>query len=104
MTNLEALKAKVGRYPLTDNTFIVALVDRGLNQAETYAGTSKAFELATADVYSVLVSAANISEGGYQVSITDKSNLLQIASGIYQKWGVSNPLSKPNSIRAINPW
>jgi hypothetical protein len=59
MTNLEALKGKVAGYPLEENTYLTALMDRGLDSQTDYAGKSKAFELATADVYIVLATGVN---------------------------------------------
>jgi hypothetical protein len=87
MTNLEAIQATVGGYPLSDNVFTKALIDRGISAAGVYSGKSEGMELATADVYMVLVTAANVAEGGFQVSVTDKSNFLRMAESIYQKYG-----------------
>jgi hypothetical protein len=89
MTTLEAIKSTVAGYPLAEGIFQKVLIDRGLTATAEYTGKSKQFELATADVYTVLVTAANINEGGYQVSVTDKSNFMKMASAIYQKWGDS---------------
>ena len=87
MTILEAIKSTVAGYPLSDNAFIKALLDRGLSATAEYSGKSQSFELATADIYMVLVSSANVSEGGYSVSISEKANLMKMANAIYQKWG-----------------
>jgi hypothetical protein len=92
MTNVEALKATVN-YPIDDTKAIKILTDRGFIDTAPYGGTSKAFELATADMYMLIVSSANIAEGGYQISMTDKSNLMKAASRIYSKWGVENPIA-----------
>jgi hypothetical protein len=87
MTNLEAIQSTVAGYPLSENTFKKALTDRGLLATDNYPGKSKAFELATADVYSILATAANISEGGFSVSVSERSNFLKMADKIYGKWG-----------------
>jgi hypothetical protein len=89
MTNLEALKASVAGYPLPDNTFLKVLLDRGVAATDAYAAKNKAFELATADVYTILSTAANISEGGFSVSISGKERFAKLASSIYSKYGVS---------------
>lgn len=107
MTNLEALKAKVAGYPLDDNTFEVALLDRGLDSKGDYTGVSREFELAQADVYVVLLTVVNVTEGGYQISMTEKSNFKSYASGIYSKWNVPNPLSDKDVtpiVKNVNPW
>jgi len=90
MTNLEAIKSTVAGYPLPDNTFIKVLMDRGLSATVEYAGKSKNFELATADLYMVLVSATNITEGDFSISLTDKGNLAKMAETIYRKWDDSS--------------
>lgn len=89
MTNLEALKSTVAGYPLAELTFQRALIDRGLTATDEYPGKSKQFELATADIYVVLVTAANIQEGGFQVSVAERANFLKLAEGVYRKWGES---------------
>jgi hypothetical protein len=85
MTTLEAIKSTVAGYPLPDNSFIKVLLDRGLSATAEYSGKTKAFELATADIYIVLVSSANVSEGGFSVSISEKANLTKMANAIYKK-------------------
>jgi hypothetical protein len=89
MTILEAIQSTVSGYPLPVNTFNRVLTDRGLSGADTYSGTSRAFELATADIYKVLATAANISEGGFSVSINDRKTFLAMANSIYSQYGVS---------------
>jgi len=103
MTNLEALKGKIAGYPLSENTYLTALMDRGLTPEADYEGKSKAFELAVADVYIVLATGVNVAEGGYQVSLTDKSNFLKIANAIYKKYGESGTDSQPE-VTSISPW
>jgi hypothetical protein len=102
MTNLEALKAKVN-YPLKDQAFEVALIDRELSPSSEYSPSNKmAFELANADCLLVLVGSPNISEGGFSISLSDKASLRQMASAIYQKWGVVDP-SNPTA-KFVQPW
>lgn len=102
MTNLEALKAAVN-YPISTNQATLALLDRSLTPADTYTAVSKEFELAKADILMLLISSANIAEGGYSISMTDKSNMMKMASQIYTKHGVSNPLA-PQIKDASNRW
>lgn len=93
MNILEALKSKVS-YPVKDNTLSGILIERGLSDSTEFdqtIATGKAFELAKADLYIYLVSGTNISESGYSVSLTDKSNLMKLASAIYSKYGEPNP-------------
>jgi len=95
MTIVEALKSLVS-YPIATNTASRILTKRGLADADTFNSTvavSQAFELAEADLYKHLVSATNISEGGFSVSLTDKGNMIKMASSIYTKYGESDPFS-----------
>ena len=102
MTNLEAIKAQVN-FPLKDDSFKKVLLDRGLTDSEEYnVNNFKAFELATADALYILITSPNISEGGYSISLTEKKELKEIASGVYEKHGVSNPF-KP-VISSIKAW
>lgn len=102
ITNLQALAGTVN-YPIDDVKLQKILIDRNIDESSNYTGLNKSFELATADVYVLLITSANISEGGYQISMTDKSNMIKLASGIYSKYGVSNPL-KPKVTIASNRW
>ena len=91
MTNLEAIKAKLS-YPLSDNSFIVALQDRGVTSAGVYVG-GESFDLAYADSINTLVTAPDKSEGGFSLSLGDKQYLLRLADGIYTKYSISNPIT-----------
>lgn len=91
MTYLEAIRGKLG-YPLSENAFTLALLDRGLTAGDTYA-KGQAFDLAYADAITTLITVPNVTEGGYSVSLTDKKTLLDLAGGIYKKYGVANPMS-----------
>ena len=105
MTVLEALSGAVN-YPVDENKVKKILIDNGLNESDTYTqaiGLSRAFELATANLYVLLLSSANIAEGGYNVSMTDNGNMIKLASGIFAKYGVENPL-KPSIRNRSNYW
>jgi len=104
MTNLEALQATVAGYPIATNTYIKALTDRGITSTATYAGGSQAFDLATADVYMVLATAVNITEGGYTISVTDKQSLMKIANGLFSKWGYPIVGDVVRKVKSVQPW
>jgi hypothetical protein len=91
MTNIEAIKAKLN-YPLSDNSFTVALQDRGLTDSDTYS-TCQAFDLAYADVINTLVTAPDTKEGGFTLTLTDKDKLLRLADGIYKTYSQPNPIA-----------
>ena len=85
MTYLEAIKAKLN-YPLSDNTFILSLTDRGLVYTDNYV-KCQSFDLAYADTITTLVTAPNVSEGSYSICLSDKKALSELADGIYTKYG-----------------
>jgi len=94
MTNLEAIKAKIS-YTLSDNSYELALLDRGLTSSDVYAISNKrAIDLAQADLIYILCTTPHKQEGGYSVSITDRYALLKVADGIYQRYGVSGKTAK----------
>jgi len=98
MTNQEALAASVN-YPVDKIKIQKILIDNGLNDSDIYAGLSKPFELATAAMYILLVTSANIAEGDFKISPVDSANYLNLANGIYSKYGVANPLEKKSTIK-----
>jgi len=100
MTNLEAIKGKIN-YPLSENSFKVALQDRGLVDSATYSD-KKSMELAQADLCYILISSPNITEGGYQVNLTEKKLLTQVADGIFKKYGLISPTAPKATF--INVW
>ena len=104
MTNHEAIRSLAVGYPVDENTFLRILTDRGLAADGEYTGKSKAFDLSQADLYVVLLTAANITEGGFQVSITDKTNFMKVASALYDKWGEPNPLKQKSNVQGVSPW
>ena len=103
MTNLEAIKGKLS-YPLSENAFILALTTRGLDYTVRYTG-GQSFDLAYADLIVVLLTTPNITEGGYSVSLSDRAILLKLASAIYTKYEVDNPLGslKPTA-KFVQRW
>lgn len=86
MDNLKAIKSEVANKRIEDDTFIKKLLDRGLEATSDYSGITKEFELATADVYKILVTVDNVSESDVQTSLTDKSNFFKLANAIYAKY------------------
>lgn len=89
MTILEALKSKVS-YPLPDSFFQSVLIERGLSGEDEFTQSiarSKEFDLAKADVWIALVTASQVQEGNYSISLNDKSNMIKLANTIYRKYG-----------------
>ena len=101
MNNLQAIKASVN-FPISDEQAELALTDWGLTTTQTYSGVTMEFELAKADILRLLVSSANIAEGGYSISMTDKSNMLAMAKGIYAKHGIAYPDSMVSNISDLH--
>lgn len=102
MTILEALKYSVN-YPLSDSRLEKILIDRGLEKTDTYSVTDKAnLELATADAIKVLITSPNVSEGGYSISLSEKKELMKLATSLYVKNGEQSPFE--DTISSIKPW
>lgn len=83
----------------------MTITKRGLtggSEATQAVLNSKAFELATADLMIWLITAPNVKEGGYSLSISDKKTLKELASGIYSKHGVVPPGRA--TVKFISPW
>lgn len=100
MTNLEAIRAKLN-YPLSENAFILALQDRGLVAEDAYSN-KRSLELTYADLCYTLISSPNITEGGYQISLTDKASLIKLADSIFAKYGLVSSLAPKATF--INVW
>lgn len=105
MTNLEAIRNDI-IYPLEDGKLEKALLDRGVEPAGAYSLLIKnLMELVRSDLYVKLVTAPNIQEGGIAISMTDKSNLMKIASAIYLKNGESDPFAVAGpTVTGARPW
>jgi hypothetical protein len=103
MTYLEAIKGKLN-YPLSENSFILALEDRGLVKTDSYV-KGEAFDLAYADTIVILLTSPDIKEGSYSVTSKEFKTLTSIASGIFSRYGVANPLSslKPTA-KFVQRW
>lgn len=91
MTNLEAIRGKLN-YPLSENSFKVALEDRGLYSEDIYV-KSEAFELAYADSIVMLLTSPDINEGGFSISMADRKTLLNISDKIYKTYDKASPIS-----------
>lgn len=92
MTIIEAIKSTVG-YEIPDMTAELILLKRGLKmtvEATTDILNSRAFGLATADCCKWILTCPDVKEGSFSLSMSDKQALKDLASGIYQKWGVAD--------------
>jgi hypothetical protein len=104
MTNLEALQASL-IYPVEEAKLIKALFDRDLFHLDDYIKSKKMLmDLTTADVLSLLVTAPDIKEGGYSITLSDKQALMKTASGIYLKYGEQDPFNKVPTVTSSSPW
>lgn len=104
MTNLEAIQSTVAGYQPSANTFNRVLTDRGISATGVYSGKSAAFELATADIYMVLATAVNVSEGGFSVSISDRAVFKNMAAAIYDRYSDTVATGSANVIDRSSAW
>jgi hypothetical protein len=85
MTNKEALAAKA-QCPVQDESLEVALIDRGVDPAQTYISDNQNdVELALVDLLYSIYTKPDISEGQYSLSHPDflrklKERILQLAT------------------------
>lgn len=92
-------------YPIQDDKLQAVLFDRELSSGDEYTlSNKKLVDLAMADLYVILITTPTIAEGGYQRALTDKSNLMKVASGIFKKYGETDPFNKPSTVTGVSPW
>lgn len=91
MTIFEALAGCVN-YPIPEKCIEKILIDRNLSKDELYNGLTRNFELATADLYKLVITSPDVSEGGYSISLSEKKTLRELYDGIYKKYNLRNPL------------
>lgn len=106
MTILEALQAKV-TYPLPVTLFQSLLIDAGLNPEDIYTqevGCSKCFQLAWAYALLGLVSATNVTEGDYSISLSDRASLIRLINSIFNRWGVDPIEEKSATVKFLDDW
>lgn len=99
MTNSDALKSVLAGYTLSDNAVTRICTDRGITALATFAGKDESFELAMADAYVTLATMVNVSEGGYSISLSERSRLMSLADVIYTKWGDGSSAAGTPNIR-----
>jgi hypothetical protein len=102
MTNLDAIKAKLN-YPLPDNSYITALLGRGLISTDVYSDF-RSLELAQADLMYTLITTPAITEGGFSISLSNKEAVRSAANGIYARYGVRNPYEKKPTAKFVQKW
>ncbi len=91
MNNLEAIRANISDahgVVLTENHFVKALADKGLDPADTYTN-SRDVDRATLGLYDIILGGASLSEGhlsyGFTESVEKAKKALQDKLGIRDK-------------------
>jgi hypothetical protein len=103
MTNLEAVKAYI-EYPLSDNSYKLALLNRSLEYSDVYDKTKqKDMELSGADALKSVITSADIKDNTYSVTAHDVVEIKKLIASIYTKWGYPDPLA-PKLSNATNMW
>ena len=86
-TKKQALRAAIN-YPLSDDAITKALIEAGLNGDDEFtAADSKAIDICAAGLILVLITSANETEGGFSLSVSDRTSLLTTRSLLLRKWG-----------------
>lgn len=102
LTKKQALRSKIN-YPLSDDAITTALIEAGLNGDDEFtAEDSKSIDLCAAGLILVLLTSGNESEGGFSLSLSDRSSLSSVRSLYLKKWGEPD-LSQPQ-LKAVNKW
>ena len=89
MTTLKALQSKAGlNYPFTEDTCLTALIEQGLTGSEQYSiEYVEQVEKACAGLILALVTSADVTEGGYSVSLPNRDALIKVYNIYANKWG-----------------
>ena len=103
ITIKSALKSTVN-YPIPDDRIEKALIDAELNGDAIYTKPDeRIIDLVTAGLILTICTSANVSEGGYSISLSDRDGLLAIRSKLLVKWGELDELS-PTVYDGTNLW
>lgn len=78
MTNLEAIYAAIGIPGASDGSVTKALLDNGLNAAETYIPNDANVDRAALQVLKQMLGLQSLSEGDYSVTYAIKDRIQQI--------------------------
>lgn len=94
MTNLEVSKNLIGtNYPFEDSVYSSGLLHAGVDpEAEYEAGME--FDLALASSILFLITAADIKEGGYSVTL-DRNAMLKVRQSLLDRWDIVRPDTGP---------
>lgn len=101
MTIREAFNAEMDEIQVSDRLAEKCLADNGLLHTAEYDANlhAKAVDISVAETLAKVVARPSISEGGYSIK-WDAAALRARISGLYSKWGLSDP-SIPK-VRAIS--
>lgn len=107
MTNIQALSNSVN-YPVPEGQLSKILIDRNINEHDEYDGASASFDLAKADLFVLLATSPNISEGDMSINANDRDLFRNLAGAIYARHGEENPINdlvtKPKLKNRSNLW
>lgn len=93
-TNWEAAKSSIGaNYPFDDEAYKVGLTQVGLDPDAEFA-PGKGFDLGIAQLILLLITSADIKEGGYAVSL-DRDALFRVRQSLLDKWDDPSPNGGP---------
>ena len=106
MTNKEAVQATVAyNYPFGDVVYLKVLLDNGLAAEEEYTTANmKQVDLCAAALIQVLLTSPDIQEGGYRVSISERSQLASARKSLLGKYGISDNSSPTISANPTYLW
>jgi hypothetical protein len=87
-TILKSLKSKIN-FPLPEESYATALIDADLDGDKPYTkDLKKEVEICAAELILVVCTSANVSEGGYSLTLNDKASLMKTRKLYLGRWGV----------------
>jgi len=91
MTNLEAVKGTVGlNYPLDASVYSKAMIDAAIEPEGVYSKeNAKAVDVCAASLILTLLTSPDLREGGYQVTLADRTVLLNVRKALLSKHGIA---------------
>lgn len=101
MTNLEALKSIVGvNYPMDPNLFLKAMIDQEVSETGEYTkDNERSIDICSIQGLVTLITAPDIKEGGYSISIPQRDNIFKLISSLCDKWDLPDPFAFKGKIQ-----
>lgn len=89
-TILKTLKSLIN-FPLSEESYNTALINADLDGDQPYKKElQRDLELCAVQLIEIVCTSGNVTEGGYSLTLNDKSALLSIRTIFMNRWGLSD--------------